>query len=178
MVSCLSPGTWIEFSELPIRSRIYSFYSVGRLSGASRSASGCCPKPTQAKQPESGMCLACRAVGDFRNVQRNSFSLIYGNTKLENHRILNYFTETVGHKLQTRNHRHFDTQFCCKPHFEKSRPWLAPNDWQPPGFTGSHLEQRFWGNYASACKERNPMLYEASSSAMDRKEWSGTLGDF
>lgn len=30
-----------------------SIYSVGRLSGASTSASGCCPQPTQAQQPES-----------------------------------------------------------------------------------------------------------------------------
>lgn len=28
-----------------------SIYSVGRLSGASTSASGCCPQPTQAEQP-------------------------------------------------------------------------------------------------------------------------------
>lgn len=67
-----------------------SIYSVGRLPGASVSASGCCPEPAQAEQPESWICLACHAMRVWTRAQKSSFSLIYGNINLESQRSLYY----------------------------------------------------------------------------------------
>lgn len=52
-----------------------SVYSVGRLSGASASASGWCPEPAQAEQPESWICLACHAMRDSGHMHREAVSL-------------------------------------------------------------------------------------------------------
>lgn len=91
--------------------------------------------------------------------QRNGFSLIYGNIKLESQGSPYYFTKTTGHQLQTRNHWHLGTVCWCKPHSHKPGPWLTLDDWQLTGLSGSYLERWFSRNYASAGRERDPALW-------------------
>lgn len=83
-----------------------SIYSVGRLSGASVSASGWCPEPAQAEQPESWICLACPPMRDSGHRHRHSFSLIYGNLKLDSQGSLYSFMTT---QASAPNHWHLDT---------------------------------------------------------------------
>lgn len=51
-----------------------TIYSVGSLSGASVSASGWCPEPAQAEQPESWICLAWHAVRHPGHMHRDTVS--------------------------------------------------------------------------------------------------------
>lgn len=125
-----------------------SIYSVGRLSGASTSASGWCPEPAHAEQPESWICLAGHAMRDSGHMHTEVVSLIYGNISW---RVREGCIISLKLKWQDTSFRPEITgiwkiQCCCRPHSHKAGSWLRLSDWQRTGLSGSHLEQWFCTN--------------------------------
>lgn len=104
-----------------------TIYSVGSLSGARVSASGWCPEPAQAEQPESWICLACHAVRDSGHMHRETVSPSFMLIKLGSQGSLHYLikTQMVEHKFQTRNYCD-----CCRWHSHKPGSWFRLNDCQ------------------------------------------------